>query len=78
MKRLLWLLLVPVLLGAAPQFKTGDLVRLKSGGPVMTVQWERTGCDGVVNASWFSYGTQYSSNFMADSLEPVPPPAERQ
>jgi uncharacterized protein YodC (DUF2158 family) len=47
------------------EFKPGDLVQLKSGGPKMTVQTEDR---GVVKCQWFA-GTKLESGlFSPDSL----------
>jgi len=48
-------------------FKSGDTVRLKSGGPVMTVAeaWD----SGWLKAAWFQDGDLKSSNFHNDMLE---------
>jgi uncharacterized protein YodC (DUF2158 family) len=37
------------------EFKTGDTVVLKSGGPLMTVQWigEYMGAPNMVSCTWF-------------------------
>lgn len=34
------------------EFKAGDVVRLKSGGPLMTIR--TIGTDGRVHCSWFN------------------------
>lgn len=51
------------------KFKTGDIVKLKSGGPPMTVKElgpEDRG--GEYLCEWFSGSTLKSSNFAPDSL----------
>ena len=53
------------------QFKTGDIVKLKSGGPVMTVEsygGEIAGC------SWFDGKSHRTETFRADSLVPAEEP----
>lgn len=42
------------------EFKPGDLVRLKSGGPVMTVSIIET--DGLVRCVWFDSEWQLGTN----------------
>ncbi len=59
---------------AAPLLKRGDLVRLRSGGPVLTVKSVR---DGWVICSWLTdYGELQSGGFpiAATSAESVPAP----
>lgn len=52
-------------------FQVGDVVRLKSGGPAMTV--ENTGKDGVgkpyVRCTWFNDATKASESFAPAALE---------
>ena len=63
---------LPRLLGTEPfmaeKFKPGDIVRLKSGGPKMTV-------DSVAGhnvwATWFVDAKREHARFHEDSLEPV-------
>ena len=59
----------------AQKFKPGDLVRLKSGGPVMTVekanldfykQWE-----GTYSCSWFAGAKNNHKSFSEAALEPA-------
>jgi len=54
------------------EFKTGDLVELKSGGPVMTVNdiSEKT---GEVYCVWFAgeYNKVHSTYFLPDTLKLV-------
>lgn len=58
----------------AQKFKPGDLVRLKSGGPVMTVkkannyleQWE-----GTYSCSWFAGAKNNHRSFSEAALEPA-------
>ena len=57
----------------AQKFKAGDLVRLKSGGPVMTIEkvnfdyykaWE-----GTYNCSWFAGAKDNHRSFAEEALE---------
>lgn len=50
-------------------FKTGDLVKLKSGGPLMTVRTtDREGLD--VRCDWFDNTNDYKTAwFASDSLQ---------
>ena len=50
-------------------FKVGDVVRLKSGGPAMTVQSVKA--EGRLFCQWFVEGEPHSEYFHADSLERV-------
>ena len=57
----------------AETFKPGDVVKLKSGGPSMTV----TGCEqGLVSVAWFENGvlrqTAHGEYVVADALQRVP------
>lgn len=56
-----------------PKFKPGDLVRLKSGGPVMTIEklnldfykeWE-----GSYSCSWFAGAKDNHRSFAEQALE---------
>jgi uncharacterized protein YodC (DUF2158 family) len=60
---------------AAPLLKRGDLVRLRSGGPVLTVKSVR---DGWVICSWLTdYGELQSGGFPIAMVEgPVTPPPD--
>jgi uncharacterized protein YodC (DUF2158 family) len=51
------------------KFKAGDLVRLKSGGPVMVVEtvWEPL----EYECQWFNDGALCKGRFMDDVLEAV-------
>jgi uncharacterized protein YodC (DUF2158 family) len=51
------------------KIQAGDVVRLKSGGPDMTV--ERKDIDGSCICAWFENSIPYSKNFFEDSLKPV-------
>ena len=50
-----------------PQFKPGDIVRLKSGGPAMTVSSEESG--GAFLCQWFDAATFGEGSFKPESLE---------
>ena len=54
---------------AVTKWKVGDTVRLKSGGPVMTVT-NVTKDDDLVWVSWFdSAGNPYEGSYPEDALE---------
>ena len=53
------------------QFKTGDIVQLKSGGPKMTV---KTAKKGEVTCTWFSGSKQQSGWFDPDTLKKIEEP----
>jgi uncharacterized protein YodC (DUF2158 family) len=55
----------------APKFQTGQIVRLKSGGPLMTV-W---GNDDLVGCQWFDGNTLQTSSFVEGTLELEEKPA---
>ncbi len=64
---------------ANKQFKSGDSVQLKSGGPIMTVAEIKTGVfakgtdlEGKYHCQWFSGSTLRSGYFKAESLKPAP------
>ena len=52
-------------------FKVGDVVQLKSGGPIMTVESSHTQSDGSVGVRWFAGDTVKYHAFKAEMLEPV-------
>ena len=60
---------------AVPLLKRGDLVRLRSGGPVLTVKSVR---DGWVICTWLTdYGELQSGGFPMAMVEgPVTPPPD--
>jgi len=49
------------------KFKTGDLVQLKSGGPIMTVQTYASG--DYLNCQWFSGTKLADGTFKEDSIQ---------
>ncbi len=54
------------------KFKKGDIVRLKSGGPKMTID----GVDQIsktVHATWFAGSKHQRAHFSFESIEIVPP-----
>jgi uncharacterized protein YodC (DUF2158 family) len=55
---------------AMPKFKCGDAVRLKAGGPKMTVSAENTVNPGQYFCKWFSRTKLNEGRFNADELEP--------
>ena len=50
----------------ATEISVGDVVRLKSGGPSMTVEGVISG--DVVNCVWFSDERKYNTFFVASTL----------
>lgn len=55
----------------AQQFKTGDIVQLKSGGPKMTVREPSSSREGVIYCQWFAGSKLENGAFPMDSLEPA-------
>jgi uncharacterized protein YodC (DUF2158 family) len=57
------------------EFKIGDVVQLKSGGPKMTITGRTTGWEKASttdwNCTWFDNGTQKWGDFHQDTLEAV-------
>jgi uncharacterized protein YodC (DUF2158 family) len=54
----------------AEAFQVGDLVKLRSGGPKMTVQSVNAGQeDQLVHCVWFEQGSPQSHTFPAGALE---------
>ena len=51
------------------QFKKGEIVQLKSGGPKMTVRDECTTREGVVICQWFAGAKLEQGAFPTDSLQ---------
>jgi uncharacterized protein YodC (DUF2158 family) len=61
----------------ASEFKVGDIVKLKSGGPEMTVEREFVNYDtkkttGRYECQWFAGKKLESGQFQEDSLELAP------
>lgn len=54
-------------------FKPGDTVKLKSGGPVMTVSTAKD-TNGFYYCQWFKGATQQHGNFREETLETYRPP----
>jgi uncharacterized protein YodC (DUF2158 family) len=52
-----------------PKFKCGDAVRLKSGGPKMTISAENTVTRGQYFCKWFSRTKLNVDRFNEDELE---------
>lgn len=52
-------------------FKKGDVVRLKSGGPTMTVEDTAGYDDGKIRCAWFAKDEVKSSKFHPTSLVAV-------
>jgi len=52
-------------------FAVGNIVRLKSGGPEMTVQTSPEPPSKIYNCQWFAVKKLESGRFPADSLEVV-------
>jgi len=59
-------------------FKPGDIVRLKSGGPAMTVtRLGPTGVENGVTCQWFNDKSKLKTGaFSQDALKAVPPEPE--
>ncbi|MCB2191787.1 MAG: DUF2158 domain-containing protein [Deltaproteobacteria bacterium] len=49
-------------------FKAGDIVRLKSGGPKMTVRSIDTN-HGLIYCQWFDNKKMFQESFVPESLE---------
>jgi len=58
---------------AEPRFKVGDTVRLKSGGPVMTVV-EVDDEEDEIHCQWFADSENKRDCFPTDSLKPYEEP----
>ena len=48
------------------QIKAGDTVRLKSGGPLMTVAWVK---ESTASCDWFDGSKAVTQSFQITSLE---------
>ncbi len=59
---------------AMDNFKTGDTVQLKSGGPVMTVTGKTGG--GKLTCAWFENSESKRDIFPPESLKPADVPEE--
>jgi uncharacterized protein YodC (DUF2158 family) len=55
------------------RFKVGQIVRLKSGGPEMTVKKQEAFLDGDYRCQWFAGRKLEFGDFPHDSLELVKP-----
>jgi len=53
------------------KFETGDVVRLKSGGPKMTVQEITQDEDEYIECIWFEEGNKMMDTFHPDTLEKI-------
>jgi uncharacterized protein YodC (DUF2158 family) len=54
------------------QLEVGDIVRLKSGGPDMTVEEIETNCTRPVRCVWFdAHHDRETANFLASTLQLV-------
>ncbi|RDC71925.1 DUF2158 domain-containing protein [Rhodovulum sp. 12E13] len=64
-----------------PSLRVGDIVRLRSGGPDMTVEGLRSG--GLVDCVWFDEGSRQAAAFhfatllVVSSLRPAPKPGDK-
>lgn len=56
---------MPVMWARGKKMKIGDLVRLKSGGPVMTVSYVGT---TNIKCTWFKGEDCHKENFPIDTL----------
>jgi uncharacterized protein YodC (DUF2158 family) len=54
------------------QFKPGDIVQLKSGGPKMTVKDSAPTDSNVIYCQWFAGSKLESGAFRSESLQPAP------
>jgi uncharacterized protein YodC (DUF2158 family) len=55
-------------------FTAGETVKLKSGGPIMTVDSDESAIGGLVQCSWFVGTKRETGGFVAETLERVNPP----
>lgn len=58
----------------ATSFAVGDIVKLKSGGPEMTVRVIPTELNKSYTCQWFAGKKLEQGSFPGDSLEPVKMP----
>ena len=58
------------------QIKVGDVVKLKSGGPKMTVESTKSNPAGVL-CTWFDNAEKKSSFFQPEALEPASKKAKK-
>lgn len=56
--------------GTMTNIKIGDVVRLKSGGPSMTVTHTGNAHETRCSCSWFAGNEAMSGKFPADALQP--------
>lgn len=58
----------------AETFQAGDVVQLKSGGPVMTVRWAEEDLGSMtVYCDWFEKTKQMGAKFMPAQLQRIDP-----
>ncbi|MBK4723410.1 DUF2158 domain-containing protein [Azospirillum sp. YIM DDC1] len=62
-------------MSSGEKFPIGKLVRLKSGGPDMTVK-SKTDSSGYLYTQWFAGKKLEQGHFQVDSLEEVKPKPE--
>jgi uncharacterized protein YodC (DUF2158 family) len=62
---------------AVTEFEVGDLVRLKSGGPRMTVVGRMWGSDQLL-CNWFEGVRSHAGSFPAKALAPAPEDGQQQ
>lgn len=55
------------------KYVVGDIVRLKSGGPEMTVRVAPDTPNGYYDCQWFAGKKLESGRFPGEALEPVKP-----
>lgn len=60
-------------MSASNSFKVGDIVKLKSGGPEMTVRQVPDDPTKAYVCQWFAGKKLEQGSFPGDSLEPVKP-----
>jgi len=59
-------------------FKIGDLVKLKSGGPTMTVtRVDNLGIRTIVRCTWFAGSKKEQGEFPPEALVSPPPIAQK-